>query len=77
LLMRTKLQRTLAERQNVVQGALRANELAVETALASEEGMMLPVCLASDSALIDLNLCWNEAEPVAPAKHLARLHYVG
>lgn len=35
--MRTELQRTLAERQNVVQGALRANELEVETALASEE----------------------------------------
>jgi hypothetical protein len=75
--MRTKLQRTLAERQNVLQGALRANELAVETALASEEGMMLSVCLASDSALIDLNLCWNEAESEAPAKHLARLYYVG
>jgi hypothetical protein len=30
-------QRTLAKRQDVVQGALSANELAVETALASEE----------------------------------------
>jgi hypothetical protein len=52
-------------------GALRANELALEIALASEEGMMVSVCLASDSALSALNLCWNEAESEAPAKHLS------